>query len=289
VSRLALEGLGAAYRGRRVLIDVSLSVPTGRWLAVIGPNGAGKSTLLKAVAGLVPHTGTARLGGVDLAGLRPRTRARTVAYAPQNPSLPTGLTVTDYALLGRTPHLRLLGRESRRDLDVVGRVLARLDLEGLADRSLGTLSGGEAQRAVLARALAQEASLLLLDEPTTGLDVGHAQALLELVDRLRTEDEVTVVSSLHDLTLAGQYAHQLLLLVDGRAVATGAPADVLTEELLAHHYGADVAVLETGAGLRAVVPRRPQPSTGPRADAVSADEVPRSEAGSSRPRRASRK
>ncbi|MDQ3151736.1 MAG: ABC transporter ATP-binding protein [Actinomycetota bacterium] len=289
MSRLSLEGLGAAYRGRRVLIDVSVSVPTGRWLAVIGPNGAAKSTLLKAVAGLVPHTGTARLGGVDLAGLRPRTRARTVAYAPQNPSLPTGLTVTDYALLGRTPHLRLLGRESRRDLDVVGRVLARLDLEGLADRSLGTLSGGEAQRAVLARALAQEASLLLLDEPTTGLDVGHAQALLELVDRLRTEDEVTVVSSLHDLTLAGQYAHQLLLLVDGRAVATGAPADVLTEELLAHHYGADVAVLETGAGSRAVVPRRPQPSTDPRADAVSADEVPRSEAGSSRPRRASRK
>ncbi len=287
MSTLSLEGIGAAYRGRPVLADVSVTIPAGRWLAVIGPNGPGNSTLPKAVAELVPHAGTARLGEVDLAALQPRARARTVAYAPQNPLLPIGLTVTDYALLGRTPHLKPLGREGRRDLDVVARVLARLDLAGLADRPLGTLSGGEAQRAVLARALAQEASLLLLDEPTTGLDVGHAQALLELVDRLRTEDEVTVVSSLHDLTLAGQYAQELLLLVDGRAVATGAPADVLTEELLAHHYGADVAVLETGAGSRAVVPQRPQPSADPRAGAVSSGAVPRSEAGSSRPRRAS--
>lgn len=298
MSRLELAGVGAAYRGREVLADVSATVPAGGWLAVIGPNGAGKSTLLKAVAGLVPHRGSAQLADVELSALRPRARARTVAYAPQNPLLPAGLTVTDYALLGRTPHLRPLGRESRRDLSVASGVLARLDLDGLADRRLDTLSGGEQQRAVLARALAQQADLLLLDEPTTGLDVGHAQALLELVDRLRIEDGVTVLATLHDLTLAGQYAQELLLLVDGRVVAAGRPEQVLTEELVARYYGAAVAVLDTGSGSRAVVPSRAQLSErdgvserSGSAFAASRSAAscpgPSSDAGSSRPRRAS--
>ncbi|MGH3978129.1 MAG: ABC transporter ATP-binding protein, partial [Pseudonocardiaceae bacterium] len=165
MSRLELRGVGAGYRGRRVLAGVSVTVPAGGWLAVIGPNGAGKSTLLKAVAGLVAHEGAALLDGAALTGLSPRRRARAVAYAPQNPLLPAGLTVTDFALLGRTPHLRPLGREGRADLDVVAGVLERLDLAGLADRRLATLSGGEQQRAVLARALAQQAGVLLLDEP----------------------------------------------------------------------------------------------------------------------------
>ncbi len=309
MSPLQLRDVGAAYRNRTVLSGVSATVPDGGWLAVIGPNGAGKSTLLKALAGLIAHHGAVLLSGTELSTLPPRRRARAVAYAPQNPLLPPALTVTDYALLGRTPHLRPLGKEGARDLSVVGNVLARLDLGSLADRRLATLSGGEAQRAVLARALAQQAGLLLLDEPTTGLDVGHAQALLDLVDRLRVEDGVTVVTTLHDLTLAGQYAGSLLLLDGGRPVAQGSPDEVLTAERIARHYDAHVTVVDTGGGSQAVLPVRrdaatpdaatpgaqppgAQPPDAPPPDAPPPDApatagLPRSAAGSSRPRRAS--
>jgi iron complex transport system ATP-binding protein len=254
--RLELTSVSAGYSAVPAVRDVSVLVEPGSWLAVIGPNGAGKSTLLKAVAGLVRHTGELTVDGRPVAELSHRERARAVGYAPQTPQLPDGLTVTDYVLLGRTPHLRPLAREGRADLAVVADVLDRLDLAGLAGRSLRTLSGGERQRAVLARVLAQQAGLLLLDEPTTGLDVGHAQALLDLVDRLRREDGTTVVSTLHDLTLAGQYADQLLLLHDGAVGARGAPERVLTEPVLSRHYGARITVLSTPDGLPVVAPRR---------------------------------
>lgn len=259
-SALRLRGVGAGYQGQRVIDGVDAEVAPGSWLAIIGPNGAGKSTLLKAVAGLVERTGTIEIGEQDADQLSHRERARAIGYAPQNPTLPEDLTVTDYVLLGRTPHLRPLGRESAADLTIVADVLARLDLRSLADRRLHAVSGGERQRAVLARTLAQQAGLLLLDEPTTGLDIGHAQALLELIDRLRRADGTTVVSTLHDLTLAGQYADQLLLVQNGEVVAAGAPADVLTVDLLSRFYGADVEVLHTSDGGPVVVPRRQAPT-----------------------------
>jgi iron complex transport system ATP-binding protein len=254
---LEVRGLSAGYRGRAVLHDVSASVPAGGWLGVVGPNGAGKSTLLKAVAGVLPSSGEVRLSGVSLRALSPRDRARAVGYAPQSPALPDGLTVTDYVLLGRTPHLRPLARESRADLAVAAGVLDRLDLTALAGRRLAELSGGERQRVVLARVLAQQARLLLLDEPTTGLDVGHAQALLELVDDLRRTEGVTVVSTLHDLTLAAQYADRVLLVADGVAVAEGAPAEVLTADRIARHYQATVTLLHTPTGSPVITPTRP--------------------------------
>jgi iron complex transport system ATP-binding protein len=164
--------------------------------------------------------------------------------------------VTDYVLLGRTPHLSTLARERPSDLQVVSQVLARLDLGELAARALFTLSGGERQRAVLARVLAQEARLLLLDEPTTGLDIGHAQALLDLIDRLRHEEGATVVSTLHDLTLSAQYASQLLLLDRGKVVAFGSPEEVLTRETIERHYDARVEVLSTREGRLVVAPAR---------------------------------
>jgi iron complex transport system ATP-binding protein len=253
---LKLVDVSAGYGGRTVVSGVSVSVPAGRWLAVIGPNGAGKSTLLKAVAGLVERTGQVWLDGRDVGRLPHRDRARAIGYAPQIPALPPELTVADYVLLGRTPYLRPLAGESVADLAVVDEVLARLDLTALAGRRLHSLSGGERQRAVLARTLAQRAGLLLLDEPTSGLDVGHAQATLELLDRLRTQDGTTVVSTLHDLTLAGQYADELLLLASGRPVASGPPATVLTAPLLAEHYAADVELLTTSRGQLVVAPRR---------------------------------
>jgi iron complex transport system ATP-binding protein len=254
---LRLVDVSAGYGGKPVVAGVSVTVPAGRWLAVIGPNGAGKSTLLKAVAGLVERTGEVWLDDADVGRLSNRQRARAIGYAPQNPELPADLTVTDYVLLGRTPYLRPLATEGAADLAVVDEVLARLDLTGLAGRRLHSLSGGERQRAVLARTLAQRTGLLLLDEPTSGLDIGHAQASLELLDRLRTEDGTTVVSTLHDLTLAGQYADDLLLLDGGQPVAGGPPAEVLTTALLGRHYGADVEVLTTSRGQVVVAPLRP--------------------------------
>ncbi|QIZ34028.1 ABC transporter ATP-binding protein [Saccharopolyspora sp. ASAGF58] len=256
MSTLEVHELSAGYRRSTVLSDVSTTVDNGGWLGIIGPNGSGKSTLLKAVAGLVRHHGRVLVDGRPLASLRRRERAQAVGYAPQIPQLPIGLTVTDYVLLGRTPHLGVLGREGPADLDVAGSLLERLDLTRLADRALSTLSGGERQRAVLARALAQRAGVLLLDEPTTGLDVGHAQALLDLVDELRRELGTTVVMTLHDLTLAAQYAERLLLLDEGRVVAEGTPTEVLTPTALAERYTARVAVLHTPDGSPVIAPIR---------------------------------
>ncbi|MFE3448227.1 ABC transporter ATP-binding protein [Nonomuraea sp. NPDC059194] len=244
------ERLSVVLGERQVLSEVSLTVRRGEWLAVIGPNGAGKSTLLRAIMGLVPREGSVRFDGAPPG--RPRERARRVAFAPQTPALPAGMTVFDYALLGRTPYIRYLGRESRRDRDVTASVLDRLDLTALAGRRVENLSGGERQRVVLARALAQEAPVLLLDEPTTALDLGHQQQVLELVDQLRLADGLTVVTTLHDLSLAGQYADTLLLVAEGRAVASGTPVEVLTDELVGRHFDAHVKI-EPGPDGRPVV------------------------------------
>jgi iron complex transport system ATP-binding protein len=247
-----VRGLGVTLGERQVLAEVGLSAAGGEWLAVIGPNGAGKSTLLRAMTGLVAAEGEVLVDGAHVRHLRHRQRARLIAYAPQNPSLPPDMTVYEYALLGRTPYIPYLGRESARDREVTGSVLERLDLAAFAARPLGHLSGGERQRVVLARALAQQAPVLLLDEPTTALDLGHQQQVLELVDRLRLADRLTVVTTLHDLSLAGQYADALVLLASGRAVAAGPPKQVLTEPLLTRHFGARVRV-QPGADGRPLV------------------------------------
>nr|WP_221475638.1 ABC transporter ATP-binding protein [Sphaerisporangium rubeum] len=234
--------MSADLDGRPVLSGVGLTAAPGEWLAVIGPNGAGKTTLLRAMSGLLDVRGDVLVGGTAVRGLPARRRARLMAYAPQTPLLPPALTVREYALLGRTPYIPYLGRESRHDRDVTWSVLERLDLTGLATRPLGHLSGGERQRVVIARALAQQAPVLLLDEPTTALDLGHQQQVLELLDSLRLADGLTVVTTLHDLGLAAQYADTLLLLADGRPVAAGPPGDVLTEPVLSRHFAAHVAV-----------------------------------------------
>lgn len=238
------------------LKGASLEVSSGAWIGLIGPNGAGKSTLLRAVAGLLPYSGEIALGGETVASMSRRVVARLVSFVPQTPSIPRSMSVADYALMGRTPYIPYLGTESAADIAVVHDVLTRLDLVELADRLLGTLSGGELQRAVLARALSQEAPILLLDEPTNALDVGHMQQVLELVDSLRRERDLTVVSAMHDLTLAGQFAESLVLLDGGRTVASGSARDVLTEVLITRHYGASVRVVDDGHGGVIVVPTR---------------------------------
>ena len=252
---LTVRALSAAHGRVRVLDGVGLSVPVGGWLAVIGPNGAGKTTLLRCLLGFHPYEGEVRLDGTPLAGLPRRRRAQLMAYAPQSPVLPEGISTRDYVALGRTPHRPLLAGPRAADQRVVDEVMGRLELAGLADRPLATLSGGEQQRAVLARALAQEPRVLLLDEPTAALDLGHAQQVLDLVDRLRRQDGLTVVTTLHDLTLAGQYCDRLALLSGGRLVAEGPPAQVLTTEALRTHYGARTQVVAGPSG-PAVLPVR---------------------------------
>jgi iron complex transport system ATP-binding protein len=253
---LALEvhELSVELGKRPIVSDVRLDVPSGGWLCVIGPNGAGKTTLVHAIAGLVHHTGSVRLWGRPMGELGRRERARAVAVVPQMPAIPESFTVEQYVLLGRTPHLGLLASEGTRDLEAVATALERLDLGLAASRRLDSLSGGELRRAVVARAIAQEAPLLLLDEPTTGLDIAQQLRVLELVDELRRADGLTVVSTMHDLTLAGRFAHRFALLSGGRLVAEGTRGEVLLPHVIAEHYGARVRVIDDGTLGWAVVP-----------------------------------
>ncbi|HET6696576.1 MAG TPA: ABC transporter ATP-binding protein [Gaiellaceae bacterium] len=255
---LRVEDIRVSLEGVEVVKGVGLHLDEGEWLGLIGPNGAGKTTVLRAVAGLVPYSGSIRIAGDETSGLRRRELARRVAVVPQIPIIPPDTSVLEYVVLGRTPHLGYSGSPGVRDVTAARSALARLDAAHLGDRRLGSLSGGERQRAVLARAVAQDARLLLLDEPTSALDVGAQQQVLELVASLRVDRGLTVLSAMHDLTHAGQYADRLVLMDGGREVAEGTPKDVLTEQLVARHYGADVRVIvdpETGI---AVVPLRPR-------------------------------
>jgi iron complex transport system ATP-binding protein len=260
MTAVELERVSVARGGVEVVHDLSLRLERGSWLGLIGPNGAGKSTVLMAIAGLLRASGNVSVLGDDVGALDRRALARRVALVPQTPVVPHLATVTDYVLLGRTPHTGPLGRESASDHLVVAEVLERLDLVQLAGRSLATLSGGELQRAVLARALAQGAQILLLDEPTSALDIGHQQDVLELVATQKDTGGLTVIAAMHDLTLAGQYADSMLLLASGRAVASGTPAEVLRAETIAEHYNARVRLVDDGEGNIAVVPSRaPRP------------------------------
>jgi iron complex transport system ATP-binding protein len=256
IVKLSLTGFRVEYDGCPVVVGLDEVVGSGEWLCVIGPNGAGKSSLLRAVAGLVTSSGHARIGEHDVATCTPREAARLVAFVPQDPVLPDDMSVYDYVMLGRNPYIRPFGRESGRDRDVVSRLIGELELGMYARRMLATLSGGERQRVVVARALAQESPVLLLDEPTSALDLGHQQRALELVDKLRRERGITVVSAMHDLTLAGLYADRLLLLHQGVAVARGDAQAVLRSETLAEFYGISARVIHEADGTVVVVPQR---------------------------------
>lgn len=228
--------LHVSYDAKAVLHDVSLELRTGEWLGLIGPNGSGKSTLLRSLVGLVPSTGTVELGDGRTPG------PTDLSLMPQAPELPPGMTVVEYVLLGRTSHLGWLSQESRRDRQIATDVLRRLHLASFADRPVRQLSGGEAQRVVIARALAQQSPVLLLDEPTSALDLGHQVEVLELVDELRHEDGLSVVAAMHDLGLAARYADRLALLEHGALAVIGTPIDVLDPVLLSRVYGHPVHV-----------------------------------------------
>jgi iron complex transport system ATP-binding protein len=235
---------------------LDLEVAEGEWLSLIGPNGAGKTSVLRAIANLVPFVGAVRIGGRSVTELGRRELARQVSMLVQEPEMPAGMTVAHYVLLGRSAHLGYLGKESDHDRRIVAETLERLALEGFSARPVDRLSGGERQRVAIARALAQEAPVLLIDEPTTSLDVGRQQSVLELIDELRRDRALTVISAMHDLTLAGQYADRLALLVGGRLAGVGSAAEILTEPVIAEHYRAKVMVVDMNGSGHAVVPVR---------------------------------
>ena len=256
MSSIECRQVDALYGRRTVVHGFSASVGSGEWLGLIGPNGAGKSSLLGALVGVVESTGTVLVDGAPLAARSRQRRAALVAHVPQNPVLPSDMTGFDYVLLGRAPYVGYFGTESRNDKAMVRDVLERLGLDEFADRKLGRMSGGEQQRLVIARALATEAPILLLDEPTSSLDIGHQQQALELVARLRRDHGLTVIAAMHDLTLAGMYADRLMLLHDGVVAAAGAPVEVLRPDVLAEFYGVRVSVHHDDDGTIVVVPRR---------------------------------
>ena len=244
MTALTVDNLTVQLGDTLIVHNIDLQLTSGEWVALIGPNGAGKSTMLRAIAGITEYQGTVSVGSpVNPDGdARQQPTAAQVALVPQNPVLPTGMSVIEYVLLGRTAHLGWLGRESRNDRKIAAKVLSDLDLAGFATRPVTQLSGGEAQRVVLARALAQEPSVLLLDEPTSALDVGHQNAVLELVDELRTELELTILAAMHDLTLAARFADRVALLHDRGIKRVGSVDEVFDADLLSEAYQANLTV-----------------------------------------------
>jgi iron complex transport system ATP-binding protein len=239
-----------------LLSDISLDIEAGTWCTIIGPNGAGKTTLVEAVAGLRRvASGSVQIAGQSIGALNERQRARLVSLVPQHPQVPAGMTVRDYVALGRVAFHGVMRAPNAADRRVVESVLERLSLVQFAQRDVVTLSGGERQRMVLARALSQSTMVIVLDEPTTGLDLRHQMDLLELLKSEVAECGLTVIATLHDLTLAGQFADRLVLLDQGVVVVDGTARDVVRSRELSAHYGMNLRVIDVD-GSDVIVPVR---------------------------------
>ena len=256
--RLAAEQVRLAYDDRVVVHDVDLELTDGSFTAIVGPNGCGKSTLLRALGRLLrPAGGQVLLDGRAIARTPTREVAKVLGLLPQSPIAPEGLTVADLVARGRHPHQSWVRQWSRDDEAVVAEALEWTDMAELAERPVDELSGGQRQRAWISMALAQGTDLLLLDEPTTYLDLAHQIDVLELVGRLHAERGRTVAVVLHDLNLAARYAQRLVAMKDGVLVASGTPAEVLTEELLADVFDLEARIVpDPVTGTPMVVPVR---------------------------------
>ena len=242
--RLSAAGLTVGYGADPVITDLDVTIPTGQVTTVIGPNGCGKSTLLRTLGRLLtPRAGTVVLDGADIATRKSKDVARTLGLLPQNPVAPQGLTVIDLVSRGRHPHQSWYRQWSREDEKAVSHALDLTSTTELADRAVDSLSGGQRQRVWIALTLAQETDLVMLDEPTTFLDLAHAVDVLDLVNDLSTEHGKTVVMVLHDLNLAARYSDSLVVMRDGAIIREGAPRDVITPELLDAAFGLQSMVL----------------------------------------------
>ncbi|WAA65432.1 ABC transporter ATP-binding protein [Microbacterium oxydans] len=257
MTRLATEDLRAGYGGRGVLDGLDVRIPDAELTVIVGPNACGKSTLLRALARLLPATGgRVLLDGGDITRLSTKEVARRMGLLPQSPLAPEGITVSDLVGRGRYPHQSVLSSWSVEDERAVADAMAATNVTDLADRNVDELSGGQRQRAWIAMALAQETPILLLDEPTTFLDIGHQIEVLELVTRLYQEGR-TVVVVLHDINQAARYASHLIAMKDGRIVAEGAPRDIVDAALLTELFDLEARVIaDPDTGAPVVLPGR---------------------------------
>lgn len=245
------ERIGKSYEGVKVLADIGFEVRDGETFGIIGPNGSGKSTLLKLLSGVeTPQDGGIRFGGRPLGGYSRKELARRMAVLEQEPLPAVGFTVREVVEMGRYPHQSWFGDEPGETDRLIDGIVAKLDLTELAERTLEHLSGGEKQRVALAKVMAQDPELLMLDEPTTYLDIGRQIQLLDRIKEWQRSAKLTVVAVLHDLNLAALYCDRLLLLHRGRIVGIGTPEEILTPERLAGVYGIEpIVVRHPASGL----------------------------------------
>ena len=253
---LRVRDVHFAYGATPIIRGLDLEVEGGEMVAVVGPNGSGKSTLLKVISGfLKPDAGDLTWSGRDMPSLSPRERAQLVAVVPQSPHLPESFTALELALMGRTPYLGFLRGETKRDLAIVQEAMELTGIWEMADRTVGELSGGERQRVLIARALAQQAPLLLLDEPTASLDIGYQMAVLDTLRAAQSRRGRAIIVAIHDLTLAAQYCSRVALMKDGVFSAQGSPREVLTGENVFEGYGVRVSILDHPvSGMPVVLP-----------------------------------
>lgn len=239
----AINDISGGYETIPVIKEVSFHIQKGDFLGIIGPNGSGKSTLLRLMSrALLPYSGEIFLEGIDIKKIALKEFCRSIAFVPQDTLINFSFSVEEIVLMGRIPHLKRLQAESKRDFAAANKALTLTDTLGLKQRPINELSAGERQRAIIAKALAQEPVLLILDEPTSHLDIGHQVQIMNLLKRLNREDGLTIVIVLHDLNLASEYCRNLILLNEGRIFKQGAPEEVLTYQNIEEVYKTVVVV-----------------------------------------------
>jgi len=244
----------AGYAGEDILKNIRFNLLPGRIMAVIGPNGSGKTTLIRALSGVLPRVeGQVHINGTNLLGASQAERARLLSVVPQSTHIPPAFSVEEVVMLGRTPYLNWLGRSSQRDTETAEKAMHRADVLHLRGCLCGELSSGERQRVILARALAQDTPVMLMDEPTSHLDLRYQVEFLELVAKLAIENCKTVLAALHDLNLASQFGDEVLAMKDGETAALGSTAEILTAAMIERIYGLPVEVFDAPSRQRRVI------------------------------------